>query len=404
MKNLLIVIFLFSILKCYGQSTLELVDSVTLSTQADSTYLLDVYYLDHKLIAIFVHYSFDSTYIYLTSNKGDEECFKYGGTIHFEGASKLFKSSTGYVLPKYYRGFLIFFHEDDDKLSIDYNLDRKTVFRPGFLQKKHYPMPHNYYWMQNSAYYHDSTAIFHCGIIKPINLSIKNYSKLARQFSKINKNRKVLMKFDLRMDKTSEPFGYFPSFYTDSIAYYIVNSRVFSTFSNDNAYISFQADSRIYRYNHHGEAEVVKDFPKNQIRKTKLLLYPPSLGHFKFQEYYNALCDSYGELYLFDDVLFRKYNLALNSVKISEYSLPDNFEGCITRDLYLGWTGNLYHKPAILQQIDWDSNNSKEYYFPHGMNIFVGYDKEKGLYYFRKWTTPTVTNSANIYVYKASYH
>lgn len=385
-------------LKSYGQGVLVLVDSVVMQSPSQDTYLQDIYLFENEFIARYNSYKNDTSYLYLVhSSRQTTEMFSKEGLIYTDRFCALYRSKSGYVLPRYLDNHLTILNSTEQKI-IQNNTDNKAFTYKDKYWNFYYPFNNTWFSKRNDAYYSDSIAIFHCNN----KFGMRDFKSLDRRVKAMKKRyrkKPVLMKYKVQEKEVASVFGTYPQIYKDSIEYYAANINSFSSIDRGNIYLSFQGDSKLYQYDFDGKLIDVGNFPAQYIRSHKLKLPSISEDAIFTSMLYNCYLDSYNEIYNFGSQLFRVYNLALDSAVLENY-LDVDFTGCISPKVLSSLTDLQLSKPLFLQQIDFKGRKRADYRFPAEMVTFIGFDEASERYYFRKKNNYIAGEDAKVYVYE----
>lgn len=376
----LISLCLASSIEAQSEGSLVLADSIVINAPDSAAYLEDIYFFKNHLVVRFNSIVNDSSFLYLAQKDEAPQKFQTPGRIPVDRFCNLFESGTGYVIPRYIDNNLTYLDKRSHLIIQDKAKDVTYQYKTGFFGGvNRVGVGNNLMDARNDAFYSDSMAIFHIQIPKAWvkNNNFKKWHKAIREYN-------ILLKYDVQKERGIKVFGKYPNQYMDSLEYYAGNGRCFSAYTNQDIYLTFQGDSRIYKYDFNGLLLEEKQFPGKHIKKENLKFHEIIKGSFRFPDIYNGYLDSYGEIYNFGRYIFRKYNLALDSNVIKPYLIPADFKGCILAQTRLEWWFLLNKKPSYLQQIDFEKGTYKEFAYPSRMVGFVGFEEDKNLYYFVK--------------------
>ena len=102
------------------------------------------------------------------------------------------------------------------------------------------------------------------------------------------------------------------------------------------------------------------------------------------KDYYNLFLDSYWDIFLCRDKLFRVYKTHYKEGQLNGIKKTTNPKSCASPKVILNWNEFQLNKQSWLQEISLDSDVTVEYKFPSNVNTFIGYDESKHYYYFYK--------------------
>ncbi|MEO5581562.1 MAG: hypothetical protein ABIR66_02635 [Saprospiraceae bacterium] len=213
----------------------------------------------------------------------------------------------------------------------------------------------------------------------------KNFKTVAKAIERMIKKNNIFLLFDVEAKKVIRTFGKYPDIYHDNFNNIANFNHYFVTDEKTNfTYSSFQADENITVYDINGNIVNLINAPGKMVKKEKLSLSIFNREVVKRRNLYNSFCDSYENVYLFDNQLFRVYNVALPGDSLMIWLPETSSPRCIPYSTEIDWINFTLLKPRYLQQLSLDGKEIKEFPFPDGVNTFIGYDKEKEVYYFRK--------------------
>ncbi len=381
-KSIVIILFLANNL--ISQKQFFLIDSTNLSSPTNLAYLQDVYYLNNQLWARFDEWNVNGNDVFLVSPK---KYFKFStrDSNILMGPSNLFGTDLGFIIPKYNREKIMFFDTINGQLIIDKSFNHQKISSKTIVPFVNEVAGYNAFTnLRTDISYTYPFLLFNC-ITWTYDENSKKISTLKRSIKRIFKKNKSFLLFDIQKKKVINTFGKYPSIYLKEYNNVVNMNHYFVTDEKSKiTYSSYQADENITIYAINGDIIGLIKAPGKLVNKERLSLSIFNREVVKRKILYNSFCDSYENVYLFNDKLFRIYNLALPVDSLANWLPETSSPRCIPYQTEIEWLNIILTKPRYLQQISLDGKEIYEFPFPTGVNTFVGYDSKQQIYYFRK--------------------
>jgi hypothetical protein len=378
---------------CQKMKEFEMVDSVVIKSKYPKSKCVDIAFVDKQLVVRFMSY-YDSANlkIEIVENSGRSAEFATQDFTFYAGCAELTKTANGYRLIKY---------TGENKIN-DFNFFTNKIEEHGIVVDYDdyiiFPSKKAFF-KSSSASFNNKTYFFK----DEGNVYVKNSKTISSSIQKAFKNEKIILEYDELSHKPARLFGDYPEEYKNSDLYYINRGVSFIGDSiNQKFYLSFQGSHNIYMYDlvtNEKKSLFLKGMMmngrlmKNDIVERNILVN---------KDYYNLFLDSYWDILLYGDKLFRVYKTHFLEAELIGIKKNTNPNSCASPKVILNWNEFQLNKQSWLQEISLKKRETVEYKFPSNVNTFIGYDEIKGQYYFYKQslTNPKLNQGeAVIYIY-----